>query len=125
MSELKKILEEMRKFIRLDLGVWPDKLKVFADRIEKELAKMGEPVAWKESITDRFVSDSQKKISSISYDTYTVPLYLSPPDQTKRIEEMEKCVAFFASVIKSGESWTDECEKAKNSALSQEGVRNE
>lgn len=34
-----------------------------------------------------------------------------------RIEEQTKCIMFFRSVIKSGESWTETCEQAFTAAL--------
>lgn len=42
-------------------------------------------------------------------------------DAIKRIEALRECLGFFASVIKSGEPWTDACQ-AKYDALLSAGL---
>lgn len=39
-----------------------------------------------------------------------------------RVERLEKCVAFFSSVIKSGEPWTDACQRALEDTESEKGT---
>ncbi len=37
-----------------------------------------------------------------------------------QIDKLRRCLGFFASVIKSGESWTDTCEQEYRAALLQD-----
>jgi len=112
------------------LETLPAGTKLFLAPPDSIEAMMQEPVGWirewETDISDEgnwlFVAYADELDDSENWR----PVFLAPPDQTKRIEELEKCVTFFASVIKSGESWTDECEKVKNAVLfQQEGGKND
>lgn len=122
-DSMQKIVSEMRA--NYDVSNEPETWKLileWADRLEK---MMKEPVAHAPfSERGEGLAIHFPHFRLPAPDGWT-PLYLAPPDQTKRIDELEKCVTFFASVIKSGESWTDECEKAINAALSQQEGNNE
>src|SRR5690554_1152684 len=48
------------------------------------------------------------------YDLLVGEMIYRLDEQSARIRELEETVAFFASVIKSGEPWTEQCEQALN-----------
>jgi hypothetical protein len=52
-------------------------------------------------------------------DEARVSLQAMELSRDKRLERARSTIAFFASVIKSGEPWTTSCEEARTAALSE------
>jgi len=100
-SDLQKIADEVRERARnlseLAFDEEAFDWKNVADRIEAELAKAGKPFAY---LCDGDVTAAEpfkEELRTIGYfgvpENVSIPLYLVPPDQTKRIEELERKLA--------------------------------
>ena len=96
---MQKIIADMRESLSFwkEHGFSANEVSVdIAEWIVGIEALMKGPVAWMEPITGRLVSDLQKRISSMSYDTYTIPLFATPPDAQALIDAaLNECIDIF------------------------------